>query len=42
MVNIKATAVQRQVEVLARIVLVAMAILLTVGAVILFWLSAPV
>ena len=42
MVNIKATAVQRQVEVLARIVLVAMAILLTVGAVKLIWFSAPV
>jgi len=42
MVNIKATAVQRHMEVLAGIVLVAMAILLAVGAVKLFWLSAPV
>ena len=41
MVHIDAAAERRQVEVLARIVLVALAVLLTVGAVKLFW-SWPV
>lgn len=37
MVNHEVTAVQRHMDFLARIVLVAMAVLLTVGAVKLFW-----
>jgi hypothetical protein len=37
MVNIEAAAARRQVEVFARVALIAMVILLTVGAVKLFW-----